>query len=112
VEKREDYLLRLASVLEDVEADQQVIIRDRYIGYAFWGNDALALLQRPKSSPALAARFVTTALIDKACSPDRIPPEAVLKVLGTTAQIQSASLSWKSEIRLMPGYGRVLLQCL
>jgi hypothetical protein len=29
METREDYLLRLASVLDDVGADQQVIIRER-----------------------------------------------------------------------------------
>jgi hypothetical protein len=109
---REDYLLRLASVLDDVEADQQVIIRDGTSSTPSAGMTR-SRLQRPKSSPApMAARFVPTALSDKTCSPDRIPPEAGLKVLGTTAQIQSASLSWNSEIRLMPGYGRVLLQCL
>jgi hypothetical protein len=46
METREDYLLRLASVLDDVGADQQVIIRDRYIEHAFGGNDPLALAGR------------------------------------------------------------------
>ncbi|EIG63639.1 hypothetical protein Bra1253DRAFT_00137 [Bradyrhizobium sp. WSM1253] len=87
METRDNYLLRLASVLDDVGADQQVIIRDRYIEYAFGGNDALAFLQRPKSSPALmAAPFITTALSNRACSPGPIPPEAGLKRLGTTTQ--------------------------
>ncbi|MET4483218.1 hypothetical protein ABIB66_007785 [Bradyrhizobium sp. F1.13.3] len=45
METRQDYLLRLASVLDDVGADRQVIIRDRYIEYAFGGNDALALAE-------------------------------------------------------------------
>jgi hypothetical protein len=45
VEKREIYLVRLASVLDDIGADQQVIIRDRYIQHAFGGNDALALAE-------------------------------------------------------------------
>ncbi|WP_247447706.1 hypothetical protein [Bradyrhizobium sp. 197] len=45
MEQREDYLLRLASVLEDIGADQQVTIRDRYIEQAFGGNGALALAE-------------------------------------------------------------------
>jgi hypothetical protein len=45
MEQREDYLLRLASVLEDIGADQQVIIRDRYIEQAFGGHGALALAE-------------------------------------------------------------------
>lgn len=43
MEQREDYLLQLASVLDDIGADQQVIIRERYIEHAFGGNGALAL---------------------------------------------------------------------
>jgi hypothetical protein len=80
METREGYLLRLASVSDDVEADQQVIIRDRYIEHASAGMTR-SRLQRSKSSPALmAARFGTTALSNKACSPSRIPPEADVRV--------------------------------
>jgi hypothetical protein len=35
METRDDDLLRLASVLDDAGADQQVMICDRYIEYAF-----------------------------------------------------------------------------
>jgi hypothetical protein len=57
METREEYLLRLASVLDDIGADQQVIIRERYIEHAFGGKGAIAAAE-PKSSPALmAARF-------------------------------------------------------
>lgn len=51
METREDYLLQLASVLDHVGADQQVIIRDRYIEYAFGGNDALALAEAEVFDP-------------------------------------------------------------
>lgn len=44
MERREDCLRRLPSVLDDVGADQ-LIIRDRYIEYAFGGNDAPALAE-------------------------------------------------------------------
>lgn len=43
METREDYLLRLASVFDDIGARQQVIIRDRYIEHAFGGKGGLAL---------------------------------------------------------------------
>ncbi|MET4627646.1 hypothetical protein ABIB83_004669 [Bradyrhizobium sp. I1.8.5] len=45
METREDYQLRLASILDDIGADQQVIIRDRVIEHAFGGNGALALAE-------------------------------------------------------------------
>lgn len=74
MDTREDYLLRLASVLVNIGADQQVIIRGRYIEHAFGGSGALDL-QSPKSSPALmAARFLTIGLRNEACSTGRIPP--------------------------------------
>jgi hypothetical protein len=45
MEQRDDYLLRLASVLDDIGADQQVIIREHYIEHAFGGKGALALAE-------------------------------------------------------------------
>lgn len=45
MEQRDDYLLRLARVLDDIGADQQVLIRERYIEHAFGGNGALALAE-------------------------------------------------------------------
>jgi hypothetical protein len=68
METREDCLLRLVSVLDDIGADQQVIIRERYIEHAFGGKGAIAL-QRPKFFALMAARFATTASSNKACSP-------------------------------------------
>ncbi|WP_426608745.1 hypothetical protein [Bradyrhizobium sp. McL0616] len=45
METREDYLLRLASVLDDIGTDQQLIIRDRYIELAFGGPRAIAIAE-------------------------------------------------------------------
>lgn len=68
METREDHLLRLASVLDALGADERLIVRYRLIERAFSGNGAMQL-QRPKSSAVLmAARFVTTALSNNACS--------------------------------------------
>ncbi len=60
METREHYLLRLASVLDGIGADQQVIIPNRYIEHAFGGRMP-SQLQKPKSLPErMDARFATT----------------------------------------------------
>jgi len=43
METREDYLLKLASVLNEIGSDQHVTIRGRYIGRAFGGTGAISL---------------------------------------------------------------------
>ncbi|CUT98355.1 hypothetical protein CDS [Bradyrhizobium sp. G22] len=43
METREDFLLRLAGVLDEIGADQQVIIHSRYVEHAFGGRGAIAI---------------------------------------------------------------------
>ena len=43
MDSREEDLLRLASVLDSIGADEHLIIRDRYIERAFGGTGAIAL---------------------------------------------------------------------
>jgi hypothetical protein len=45
METREEYLLRLATVLDDIGADQKLIIRDRYIERAFGETRAIAIAE-------------------------------------------------------------------
>lgn len=71
METCEDYLPRLASVLDDIGTPAGDNSGPVY-RHAF---EVRSQLRRPKSSPALtAARFVATGLSNKACSPDHVPP--------------------------------------
>ena len=45
METREDFLLKLATVLDDVGSNQKLIIRDRYIERAFGGTRAIAIAE-------------------------------------------------------------------
>ena len=45
METREDYLLRLASVLDVLAMDERLIVRGRYIERAFGGTRALAIAE-------------------------------------------------------------------
>jgi hypothetical protein len=45
METREDFLLKLATVLDDVGSNQKLIIRDRYIERAFGGTPAIAIAE-------------------------------------------------------------------
>jgi hypothetical protein len=58
MEQREDYLLRLASVLDDIGADQQLTIRGPYIEQAFGGNGAFALAEAEVFARAHGCTFV------------------------------------------------------
>jgi hypothetical protein len=55
-----------------------MIIRDRYIEYAFGGNDGLALAGAEVFAALMVLVSVTIGLSNKAYSPVRIPPEAGL----------------------------------
>ena len=45
METREDYLLRLARVLDGLAMDERLIVRDRYIERAFGGTRAIAIAE-------------------------------------------------------------------
>ncbi|MET4716309.1 hypothetical protein ABIF63_000412 [Bradyrhizobium japonicum] len=61
METREDDLLRLATALDAIGADQKLIIRERYFERAFGNTRALAMQRREYLPGRMAARFVTTA---------------------------------------------------
>jgi hypothetical protein len=45
METRDDYLLRLATVLDEIAADEKLTIRDRYIERAFGETRAIAIAE-------------------------------------------------------------------
>lgn len=45
METREEYLIRLAGVLDDLGAGQQLVFRERYVERAFGSSRALAIAE-------------------------------------------------------------------